>query len=177
MGIAGLAEATAGPAFATCAGLLNYAVTADQDAPLEAAVEIGEVEASLRRLGFQRILVGEEVREVSGEILSEAHPLLRVLIDRGVIRPRSRDRLIESIEQALHFGKGRLTAHVETEGGRRRLSFSEDFHCPSCDIHYPDPVPNLFSFNNPLGACESCKGFGKLEASGELGRDRQTNGI
>ena len=40
--------------------------------------------------------------------------------------------------------------------------FSSDLHCPDCDIHYPDPVPSLFSFNSPLGACESCRGFGRI---------------
>ena len=49
--IAGLAEATAGPAFATCAGLLNYAVTADQDAPLKAAAETGEPDGLMGRFG------------------------------------------------------------------------------------------------------------------------------
>jgi cell division protein FtsA len=46
-----LAEATAGPAFATCAGLLNYAVTADQAAPLEAAAETGEPDGPIGRFG------------------------------------------------------------------------------------------------------------------------------
>ena len=49
--IAGLAEATAGPAFATCAGLLNYAVTADQAAPLKAAAETGEPDGLIGRFG------------------------------------------------------------------------------------------------------------------------------
>ncbi|MBT3271629.1 MAG: excinuclease ABC subunit UvrA, partial [Spirochaetales bacterium] len=39
--------------------------------------------------------------------------------------------------------------------------FSTDLHCPDCDIHYMDPVPNQFSFNSPLGACETCRGFGR----------------
>jgi len=34
-------------------------------------------------------------------------------------------------------------------------------HCPECDIAYDDPVPNLFSFNSPIGACPTCRGFGR----------------
>jgi excinuclease ABC subunit A len=39
--------------------------------------------------------------------------------------------------------------------------FSSDLHCAACDIHYQDPVPSLFSFNSPLGACDACRGFGR----------------
>ena len=34
-------------------------------------------------------------------------------------------------------------------------------HCPDCDWHYADPTPNIFSFNSPVGACLSCRGFGR----------------
>ncbi len=40
--------------------------------------------------------------------------------------------------------------------------FSSDLHCPDCDIHYSEPVPSLFSFNSPIGACETCRGFGRV---------------
>ena len=40
-------------------------------------------------------------------------------------------------------------------------SFSTGLHCPDCDIAYRDPLPNLFSFNSPVGACETCRGFGR----------------
>ena len=39
--------------------------------------------------------------------------------------------------------------------------FSADLHCAECDIHYQEPAPSLFSFNSPLGACDSCRGFGR----------------
>jgi excinuclease ABC subunit A len=39
--------------------------------------------------------------------------------------------------------------------------FSSDLHCPHCDIHYREPVPSLFSFNSPIGACDTCRGFGR----------------
>ncbi len=54
-------------------------------------------------------------------------------------------------------------------GGRRAgdaapgaWRFSTDLHCADCDIHYRDPTPSLFSFNSPLGACETCRGFGRV---------------
>jgi excinuclease ABC subunit A len=124
--------------------------------------ELGEVESSLRRLGFHRVLVDGEVTEVSRPLLTGRRDQpLSILVDRAVGDSRSRDRLVESIGQALHFGKGEVAIHVQHERALIEARFSEHFHCPSCDIHYTDPVPNLFSFNSPLGACETCKGFGR----------------
>jgi len=40
--------------------------------------------------------------------------------------------------------------------------FSSDLHCADCDIHYAEPTPSLFSFNSPLGACDACRGFGRV---------------
>ena len=40
--------------------------------------------------------------------------------------------------------------------------FSTGLHCPDCDIHYQEPTPSLFSFNSPLGACDACRGFGRV---------------
>ncbi|MGH8691739.1 MAG: excinuclease ABC subunit UvrA, partial [Burkholderiales bacterium] len=40
--------------------------------------------------------------------------------------------------------------------------YSSDLHCPDCDIHYSEPTPAMFSFNSPLGACETCRGFGRV---------------
>ena len=44
----------------------------------------------------------------------------------------------------------------------RPWRFSTDLHCPDCDIHYAEPTPSLFSFNSPVGACETCRGFGRM---------------
>jgi excinuclease ABC subunit A len=41
------------------------------------------------------------------------------------------------------------------------LSFSTDWRCADCDIKLPAPTPGLFSFNNPIGACSACRGFGR----------------
>ena len=51
-----------------------------------------------------------------------------------------------------------------SQGGavKRCWRFSSDLHCADCDIHYGEPTPSLFSFNSPLGACEDCRGFGRV---------------
>ncbi len=46
--------------------------------------------------------------------------------------------------------------------GMQVWKYSTDLHCADCDIHYQDPTPSLFSFNSPVGACEACRGFGRV---------------
>lgn len=77
-----------------------------------------------------------------------------------------RARLVDALESALRVGRGRVDAHLVEEpagtAGQTTWKFSDDLHCADCDIHYRDPTPSLFSFNSPLGACETCRGFGRV---------------
>ena len=99
--------------------------------------------------------------------------VLEMIQDRLRFDPDDGARLSEAVEAALRVGQGRVNVHVvdpaaarsETiDPGSVRSSwkFSSDLHCADCDIHYQEPVPSLFSFNSPLGACESCRGFGRI---------------
>ena len=75
----------------------------------------------------------------------------------------SRARAAEAIENALKAGRGRLTVY-RLDAQRRARSprrFSTTLHCAGCDIEYREPLPSMFSFNSPLGACETCRGFGR----------------
>jgi len=47
-------------------------------------------------------------------------------------------------------------------GAKVAIVMFEDLQCPDCDIHYAEPTPAAFSFNSPLGACEACRGFGRV---------------
>ncbi|HEY4367101.1 MAG TPA: hypothetical protein VGN07_07665, partial [Steroidobacteraceae bacterium] len=53
------------------------------------------------------------------------------------------------------------TANRQPPTASSSWRFSSDLHCPECDIRYQDPSPSLFSFNSPLGACDTCRGFGR----------------
>jgi excinuclease ABC subunit A len=90
---------------------------------------------------------------------------LEVVQDRLAPGPGNRARVVESLEAALKIGRGRVAiypvAGADVSSPAAPLRFSSDLHCPDCDIHYRDPVPNLFSFNSPIGACETCRGFGR----------------
>ncbi|HTJ18945.1 MAG TPA: hypothetical protein VL494_19320, partial [Steroidobacteraceae bacterium] len=90
--------------------------------------------------------------------------VLEMIQDRVRFATVERDRVIEALESALRIGRGRVALHVLDDAQRvvRVWRFSSDLHCADCDIHYREPTPSLFSFNSPLGACESCRGFGRI---------------
>ncbi len=82
-----------------------------------------------------------------------------VLVDRLSVRADSRSRLVDSLETCYREGHGQ--AAIQTAGdGPQLLSFSERFECKNCKLAYVLPEPQLFSFNNPFGACPTCQGFG-----------------
>jgi excinuclease ABC subunit A len=127
-----------------------------------AGVSWEEMRNGLSQAGFHRLLEGQTIREL--DEIAEAPPLqqgLEIVADRFAFRAENKKRILDSLEQAFHYGKGRLSLHLPQENWRRE-PFSNHLHCPHCDISYRDPTPNLFSFNSPLGACETCRGFGRV---------------
>ena len=129
--------------------------------PLAASsVSWDEVRKGLQQAGFHRLLVQQSVREL--DELNDAPPDgLEIVVDRFAYRRDNQKRILDSLEQAFHYGKGRLNFFLPQENWRRE-PFSNHLHCPHCDITYRDPTSNLFSFNSPLGACETCRGFGRV---------------
>jgi excinuclease ABC subunit A len=89
--------------------------------------------------------------------------VLEVVQDRLRLESDRRERLVEALEAALHHGRGRVAVYPLDAARQPQAPwrFSADLHCADCDLHYRDPIPNLFSFNSPLGACETCRGFGR----------------
>ncbi|HEX6245923.1 MAG TPA: ATP-binding cassette domain-containing protein, partial [Polyangiales bacterium] len=82
-----------------------------------------------------------------------------VIVDRLKISGEDRSRLVEAIERAMLRGEGR--ASVVDEAGERR-SFQKGLACVDCGAGFPEPSPGMFSFNSPVGACDACRGFGRV---------------
>ncbi|HNU70074.1 MAG TPA: excinuclease ABC subunit UvrA, partial [Myxococcota bacterium] len=80
-----------------------------------------------------------------------------VVVDRIIVRPGGEARLTDSIETALKTGRGRVI--IIPEAGAERI-FSGHLACEECGVSFPELSPQLFSFNNPSGACPSCNGLG-----------------
>jgi excinuclease ABC subunit A len=127
---------------------------------LPAGFDSAEVADSLLKQGYLRIYADGSllrIEEAVNALISGAD--FRVVQDRVKLIPRNRARIVESIESALRYGKGVVCAVLD---GGEEVRFSTERHCPECDISYGEPFPNLFSFNSPLGACPTCKGFGMV---------------
>jgi excinuclease ABC subunit A len=114
---------------------------------------------ALRKRGFTRLLVGDEVLETA-DLAGQAAPAdALVLVDRLSVREADRSRIVESLETALREGAGRA---LVLRPGQAPLRVSERFECARCERPAVEPQPRLFSFNNPFGACPACHGFGNL---------------
>ncbi len=98
-------------------------------------------------------------------IHARSKTVLEVVQDRIRMSTAEKARVSEALESALRVGRGKVNVYVldeESKSTGEVWRFSSDLHCPDCDIHYSEPVPSLFSFNSPLGACETCRGFGRV---------------
>src|SRR5690554_5796959 len=89
---------------------------------------------------------------------------VEVVQDRLKLTEDNRGRLSEALEAALHYGKGHALVYPldDAMNAGAALPFSSHHHCASCDMSYPQPNASQFSFNSPIGACVSCKGFGRI---------------
>ncbi len=122
-----------------------------------------ELFAELRAQGFARLRVDGQIYEIDAlPKLAKTHKhTVDVVVDRLKIRDDMRQRLAESFETALRHAEGRAIAY-EMESGKEHL-FSAKFACPICSYSLPELEPRIFSFNNPMGACQSCDGLGVIQ--------------
>lgn len=116
----------------------------------------------LRAQGFVRLRIDGEVYEIDAlpKLQKTKKHTIEVVIDRLKVVPDAKQRLAESFEVALRHSDGRALA-VEMDSGQEHL-FSAKFSCPVCSYSLAELEPRLFSFNNPLGACNKCDGLGQI---------------
>ena len=125
--------------------------------------EVKEELNILMQKGFSRIYANKEVIRIEDiqdkKDLSSflAHKMIYVLIDRLVVKDFDEDdnhRIADSVNTAFYEGEGEVILEIN---GNETLHFSNKFELDG--IKFEEPVPNLFSFNNPYGACPVCGGF------------------
>jgi excinuclease ABC subunit A len=135
----------------------------------------------LQQQGYLRVWIDNTIVRVDVDPrIKRLGARVQVIQDRIAISEENRARLVEAIETALRFGKGKVNVIPTTENIERpsdpqsaigspqlaikELPFSTGWHCAHCDLDIRPPTPGLFSFNNPLGACPDCRGFGRTIA-------------
>jgi excinuclease ABC subunit A len=115
--------------------------------------------------GYLRARIDGELRRLDETIelgRYEKHTI-ELAVDRFRLTPRNRSRLAEAVEKALELSGGLITVEVEGE----RKVFSSQMACARCQLPIPELEPRLFSFNDPQGACPTCKGLGMLHQFAE----------
>jgi excinuclease ABC subunit A len=126
---------------------------------LPANTTAAEVEQWLSASGFTRIHAEREVATPTGP-----RKLLDVVADRFKLGNTEQARVVEAIELAIKRGGGRLNVYwsLDAEATPELWRFSTGLHCPDSDLRYSDPIPSMFSFNSAVGACDTCRGFGRV---------------
>ena len=121
---------------------------------------------NLRKDGYTRIRINGEVKSLDEEIVLEKNikDNIDVVVDRIVLHKEERSRVFESIENSCKLANGLVIINVL---GDKEYLFSENYACVKCDYSLPELEPRMFSFNNPFGACEECKGLGFKSAISE----------
>jgi excinuclease ABC subunit A len=123
-----------------------------------------------RREGFVRVRIDGAVHLVED---APGPPSgaegLELVVDRLSLAGVDKQRLTEAVELALAHGHGLATLVFLAGRSEQAVTYSRTPRCTACGITYPDPHPNLFSFNSPNGACLDCHGLGtQLSVSREL---------
>lgn len=115
--------------------------------------------ADAKKNGYVRMRIDGEVVDIHEDIKLEKNKKhsIEIVVDRLIIRPGIQKRLTDSIETVLRLSGGLLV--VDVLGGEEIL-FSQNFACPDCGISIEELTPQMFSFNNPFGACPTCSGLG-----------------
>jgi excinuclease ABC subunit A len=138
----------------------------------------------VRKMGFVRVRVNGEVRDVDEEIELDRYKMhtIEAVVDRLIVRQgdgngegdtrggMDHTRLADSVETTLKLGGGvMMVADVTDSEYPRDHLFSEHFACVHCGVSLPEIEPRTFSFNSPHGACPACTGLGtELEIDPDL---------
>jgi excinuclease ABC subunit A len=146
--------------------LITYPLT------LEDGEKFLEIRETLAKDGYRRLVVAGAVREIDDVRPSEATaPGVRVevVVDRVTVGPREARRLQEAIEAAWMRGAGRAQLRVDSPASisgqaasSTHVTLARGLVCPQCARAFEPPRPGLFSYNSPFGACETCRGFGRI---------------
>jgi len=112
----------------------------------------------IKQQGYVRIFSKGEVHRIEDALTMKKLPQLEIVVDRIVADPTEENlsRIGDSVETAFFEGKGEMSLFYQD----KKTSFSNKFEMDG--ILFEEPTVNFFTFNNPLGACKTCEGFGSV---------------
>ncbi len=135
--------------------------------------EFTQLFRDLLKKGYREARIDGQIREIDEDftLIKTNKHTIEVVMDRLII-PAEKQRLSQSVEQALKLSEGSLIASeildksFEIQKYPKELKdhlFSEKFTCPVDNISLPEIEPRSFSFNSPHGACPKCNGLGAIK--------------
>ncbi len=161
---------------------VRLAITFPVELPASATPD--EVAQWLSVSGFTKVQAEREVDLGSGSdpkatATQSKRKVLDVVADRFRLATTERARVLEAIEVALKHGSGQINVYVlnqalapddHAQSATNSIAkqapeiwrFSTGLHCPESNLHYTDPIASMFSFNSAVGACDTCRGFGRV---------------
>lgn len=119
-----------------------------------------ELFEQILKMGFSKVRVDGKVQDIERGMKLDRYKIhdIDIVIDRLAIDKKDRKRIYDAVILSMkHGNKEMMVMDFETEEVRH---FSRSLMCPTSGISYPEPEPNLFSFNSPYGACPHCNGLG-----------------
>jgi excinuclease ABC subunit A len=122
-----------------------------------------ELFEQISKSGYTKVRVDGQIVDISPGMKLDRYKVhdIEVVIDRFAVKDVDLNRIQKSVNTAFEIGDDFLVIlNYQTKEIRK---FSRKFICPTTGISYPDPEPNLFSFNSPYGACPSCSGIGTVK--------------
>ncbi|MCF6156116.1 MAG: excinuclease ABC subunit UvrA [Candidatus Brocadia sp.] len=156
--------------------LVTFPITVSQKVSSQSQINL------LKERGLVRIMADNAIVDITTEIKDwdiRTAKSVYGIIDRLVVKDVIKERLVDALETSYRLGAGHLSIiyniqntspypdmHIQgypltiQDSPWVELRYSKQFFCSYCAIEYPEPVPVLFSFNNPIGACPKCQGFG-----------------
>lgn len=119
-----------------------------------------ELFEQLQKQGYVKVRVDGKIEELRPKMQLDRYKIhdIELVVDRLQVNEDSRVRLSQSLQKALHLGKGLLFVEQHDTGALQQ--YSKHLMDIENGISYEDPSPNTFSFNSPYGACPQCKGLG-----------------
>lgn len=128
-----------------------------------------ELFEQIAKMGYSKVRVDGEIREIEKGMRLDRYKIhdIEIVVDRIQVKADDRKRLYDGITTAMkHGGKSMMIQEFDSNEVRH---FSRLLMCPTTGISYPEPEPNLFSFNSPYGACPTCVGLGEIS---EIDREK-----
>jgi excinuclease ABC subunit A len=114
------------------------------------------------KMGYTKVRVDGTIREIEKGMRLDRYKIhdIELVVDRLLVNEKDKKRIYDAVVLAMKLGdKSMMVIEHDRDVVRH---FSRLLMCPSTGISYPEPEPNLFSFNSPYGACSTCSGLGEV---------------